>query len=100
MRCRRKAARKTDCDVQLLTSPVAHQLKDLAMRDARRRVTLLKPHLWSPTDSFAGLDTDVEYYMGIKAEWERRNAGLGGIWDVEESDVLASYGYCAEESRP
>ncbi|KAI0701123.1 hypothetical protein C8T65DRAFT_741820 [Cerioporus squamosus] len=84
---------------QLLTSPVAHQLKDLAMRDASRRVTLLKPHLWNPADSFSGRDTDVEYYMGIKAEWERRNAGLGGLWDVKQSDVLASYRYCAEETR-
>ena len=84
---------------QLLTSPMAHQLKELAMRDARKRVTLLKPHLWNPADSFTGRDTDVEYYMGIKAEWERRNAGLGGIWDVAQADVLASYGYCAEETR-
>ncbi|RPD57258.1 hypothetical protein L226DRAFT_489352 [Lentinus tigrinus ALCF2SS1-7] len=82
-----------DCDGKV-------QLKDLAMRDAGKRVTLLKPHLWNPADSFTGRDTDVEYYMSIKVQWERRNAGLEGIWDVKQSDILASYEYCAEENRP
>ena len=80
---------------------MAQQLKDIAMRDTAKRVVLLKPHLWNPADSFAVRDTDVEYYMGIKAHWEKSLLGLEGIWGFDEAEVLAAYGHsseCSEET--
>lgn len=83
--------------VQLVASPTANQLKDIALRDKSRRVVLLKPQLWSAADGFAVLNTDVQFYMDIKKSWEERVKGSEGMWEVDQGDILASYGYCTEE---
>ena len=69
------------------------QLKDLAMRDVRRRIVLVKPLLRkTPDNIFAeGRDTDVAYYIGLKASWEDRVVGKEVVWEVPYSEVLASY---------
>ena len=81
----------------MLTSPMAHQLKDLAMRDARRRIVLLKPTMWNVSEVLIRENSDVQFYMGIKAAWRERMVGSeSAVWDIEPSSILASYGYCTE----
>ena len=88
---------------QPLPSPMTQQLKDLAIRDVRRRIVLAKPvsrgaaHHLRP-----GHDMDVDYYMALKAAWLARVAGEDtedGVWDVPQSEVLASYRYLRTTSR-
>ncbi|PIL30352.1 hypothetical protein GSI_07537 [Ganoderma sinense ZZ0214-1] len=74
------------------------QLKDLAMRDPQRRIVLLKPEKRAKEETLLEGKLDVLFYIGTRAAWEQ---GIGGaedaVWDVGPSEILASYGYCAEE---
>ena len=76
----------------MLRLSTARQLRDIAMRDVRRRVVLLKPTWWYIGDTLNGGNSDVQFFMGIKAEWaERSVSSQSAVWDVESSSILASY---------
>ncbi|KAI0794734.1 hypothetical protein C8Q74DRAFT_1366134 [Fomes fomentarius] len=75
--------------LNLLTSPVIRQLKDIMARDTRKRIIVTKPPPGDAADCFAMQDMDVEFYMGIKAHWEQRIVGREGAWEVHASEVLS-----------
>ncbi|KAM5541396.1 hypothetical protein V8D89_004950 [Ganoderma adspersum] len=80
-----------------LTSPMADQLRDVAMRDVRRRIVVLKPAMRNADEAPIGEDSDMQYYMAIKVAWKERAVGSeSAVWEVEPSSILASYGYCTE----
>ncbi|KAI1783012.1 hypothetical protein LXA43DRAFT_1048439 [Ganoderma leucocontextum] len=82
---------------QMLNSPIAYQLRDVAMQDVQQRIVFLKPAIWNLAETLTGENSDVHFYMGIKAAWEKRMVeSESAFWDVEPSSILASYGYCAE----
>ncbi|KAI0630818.1 hypothetical protein C8Q77DRAFT_1160334 [Trametes polyzona] len=68
--------------LQLFTSPKAHMLRNLALEDQRRRITMIRPVLWDAT-AFEGYDNDVEYYTTIKSNWLSRNSGVMKMWHPE-----------------
>ena len=73
-------------------------LKNVAMRDARQRIVLLKPASASAhlPELLTGESADVEFYITLKAAWQQRVGGSeSAVWDVEPSSILASYGYWA-----
>ncbi|KAI1783014.1 hypothetical protein LXA43DRAFT_1048456 [Ganoderma leucocontextum] len=83
--------------LRMFTLPMVYQLRDVAMRDVRRRIVFLKPGMWNPAEAMTGENSDVHFYMGIKAAWEQRMVeSESTVWDVDPPSVLASYGYCAE----
>ncbi|KAM5541410.1 hypothetical protein V8D89_004964 [Ganoderma adspersum] len=80
----------------LLVTPMGSYLKNVAMRDVRRRIVLLKPGSASAhmPELLTGENADVQFYAGIKAAWQQRVGGSeSAVWDVEPLLVLASYGY-------
>ena len=77
--------------VQILTSPTAYELKDIAMRDTRRRIVMLHPKLWD-TGAFASYETDVEYYVGVRMDWEERLVGEEGAWALDPAGIFAMNG--------
>ncbi|PIL30410.1 hypothetical protein GSI_07596 [Ganoderma sinense ZZ0214-1] len=82
----------------LLVTSMALHLKNVAMRDARRRIVLLKPAWMSGhfPELLTGANEDVQFYTDLKAAWQRRVDGLeSAVWDVEQESVLASYGHRA-----
>ncbi|KAI0367620.1 hypothetical protein BV20DRAFT_1037652 [Pilatotrama ljubarskyi] len=88
----------TSHTLQLLTSPAAYLLRDIARRDTRKRVVLVRPVLWT-TAWFGGDDkADVEYYTGIKASWQSRILGEDGVWRIEPADILGMHGVDEESS--
>ena len=79
---------------------MAQQLKNVAMRDVRGRIVLLKPTIamWDAVGTLIGESSDVQFYMAIKAAWLDRVVGLEStVWEVESESILASYGYDAED---
>ena len=84
----------------MLTSLMAQQLKNVAMRDVRGRIVLLKPAIaiWDAVGTLIGESSDGQFYRAVKAAWLEGVVGLEStVWEVEPSSILASYRYDAEE---
>lgn len=77
--------------MQVLTSPIAYELRDVALRDTRQRIVMLHPALWDAA-AFASYDGDIEYYMGVKLDWEERLVGEEGAWTLDPADIFAMNG--------
>ncbi|KAI0358225.1 hypothetical protein OH77DRAFT_1518923 [Trametes cingulata] len=83
----------------LSDSPAAYPLREIACRDACKRIVVVRPHVWHlacmhGTDAGA----NVELYMDVKASWESRILGHEGIWRVDPADILAMHGLDEEHA--
>ena len=75
--------------MQVREGPMLRQLKAITTRDTRRRIVLVKPSLWDPTERHAvRRDAEVDYYMDLKAVWASRVDGSEGVWEVPPKDLL------------
>ncbi|KAI0358224.1 hypothetical protein OH77DRAFT_1587923 [Trametes cingulata] len=86
--------------LRLFTSPVAYQLRNIACRDARKRIVMVRPYLWTPTSSYSlYTGEDIEFYTSVKASWLSRILGEEGVWRVDPVEILATHGL-EEEPTP
>ena len=74
-------------------SLTARQLKNIVMHDVRQRVVLLRPG----RPPFLSLREDVDVHLFMRIE--RLVASESAVLDVASSSILASCGYCAEDSE-
>ncbi|TBU36487.1 hypothetical protein BD309DRAFT_1024287 [Dichomitus squalens] len=75
---------------ELLVLSFGQQLNNIMMRDVRRRIVVLKPATLEPIEpSTTHNESNVVFYMGIRAAWERRGADLdAAVWDIDPSSIL------------
>lgn len=48
---------------------MAYQLKNIAVRNARGRIVLLKHATRDASEAVAVTDPNLQFYMGVKAAW-------------------------------
>ena len=75
-----------DFSVRIRLGSMATQLRDLAARDARRRLTIAPPSVVTRSGKPWGRKLrhpNAEYYHGVKRAWARRVSGEepDGVWE-------------------